>query len=83
MSKKPSFSTARDQRLTKAKYELDKEEQELNTHETIRTTLSIEAPLLFAVKEIALKRKKSGTKPNTVTGIIKEALKEIIARNNP
>ena len=83
MIKKPSFSTAKEKRLIQAKHELDTENQQLSADESIRTTFVAEASLLFAIKEIALKRKKSGIKPDTVTGILKKALKEIVANENP
>lgn len=79
MRKKPSFETSKKQRLLKAKQELQKEEQ-TNADRTVQTTLVVEASLLFSVKEIALKRKQAGTKPDTVTGIIRQALKEIVGK---
>lgn len=78
MSKKPSFETSKKQRLLKAKKELQQEQT--NSDRTVQTTLVVEASLFFAVKEIALKRKQSGTKPDTVTGIIRQALKEIVGK---
>ena len=78
MSKKPNFITTKEQRLLKAQQELQNEEREPTANKMVQTTLIIEAPLLYAVKEIALKRKQAGIKPNTVTGIIKGALRDII-----
>ena len=78
MSKKPVFSTNKQQRLHEAKIELDREETEKVSTKTVQTTLVIEAPLLYAVKEVILKRKKAGIKPDTVTGIIKDALQHIV-----
>ena len=79
MSKKPKFETSKEQRLLKAKQELY-EEGQTNIERTVQTTLIIESSLLFAVKEIALKRKQAGKKPDTVTGIIRQALKEIVGK---
>lgn len=78
MIKKPSFETSKKQRLLKAKKELQQEQT--NSDRTVQTTLVVEASLFFAVKEIALKRKQAGTKPDTVTGIIRQALKEIVGK---
>jgi hypothetical protein len=77
MSKKPDFETARGNRLLRAKHELNAENK---NDKPVKTTLVIESSLLFAVKEIALKRKQAGKKPDTVTSIIREALKEVISK---
>jgi hypothetical protein len=83
MNKKPNFSTSKESRLFEAKKELQQESDNATiSSKIISTTLSIESSLLYAVKEIALKRKISGIKPNTVTGIIKESLKEIVKKEN-
>lgn len=80
MSKKPNFTTTKEQRLLKAKQELQNEDGQPISDRTVQTTLVIKASLLYAVKEIALRRKQIGVKPDTVTGIIKEALKEIVSK---
>jgi len=80
MSKKPSFKTTKEQRLLEAKQELREEAKLFSDEKTVQTTLIIEASLLYAVKEIALNRKRTGTKPDTVTGIIREALKELVEK---
>jgi hypothetical protein len=86
MNKKPSFATTKEKRLLEAQQEL---EQETATEtgknlakKTIQTTLVIEADLHYAIQEIGLKRKRAGIKPHTLTGIIKDALKEIVMKEN-
>jgi len=78
MSKKPSLTTSKETRLKEAKKELDLEDAEASNVETKQTTVILEANLLYAAKEVALKRKKLGIEPNTVTGMIRQALKEIV-----
>ncbi len=78
MSKKPSLTTSKETRLKEAKKELDLEDVETSRVETKQTTVILEANLLYAAKEVALKRKKLGIEPNTVTGMIRQALKEIV-----
>ena len=78
MSKNPKFTKTKEQRLPKAQQELQNEEQKPTTNKMVQTTLVIEAALLYSVKEVALKRKQAGTKPDTVTGIIRDALRNII-----
>lgn len=83
MSKKPDFSiniSNKEKRLLEAKKALEKEE-EIPTERTVQTTLLIEASLRYKVTEIINKRKLLGIKPDTVTGIIKEALKEFVEKN--
>lgn len=83
MSKKPIFSTTKEKRLAEAKQELEKEIKDKDTSEkTVQTTVVLEATLLYAVKEIALKRKQEGVKPDNVTGIIKHALKELVTKES-
>lgn len=78
MSKKPSLTTSKETRLKEAKKELDLEDIETSNVETKQTTVILEADLLYAAKEVALKRKKLGIEPNTVTGMIRQALQEIV-----
>lgn len=80
MSKKPIFSTEKEKKLFHAKRELEMEDRQSDSSKTVQTTLVIEANLLYSVKEIALKRKQAGVKPDTVTGMIRDALKEIVTR---
>jgi len=79
MSKKPNFLTDKEKRLLEAKYELDKEKG-IKEEKTVQTSLVVDANLLYAIKEIALKRKQTDKKPDTVSGIMREALKEILSR---
>lgn len=74
MRKKPSITTSKESRLQEAKRELELENSVLNSTETQRTTFLIESDLLYAAKEVALKRKRAGVKPDTITGMVKEAL---------
>lgn len=82
MSKKrPSLVMDKKQRLTEAKEELSAEveiaavpQQKTVSQSLTRTSLSLEADLLYGVQEMALKRKKNGQKPDTVSGIMREAL---------
>lgn len=78
MSKKPSLTASKGARLKEAKKELDLENTETTNVETKQTTVILDASLLYAAKEVALKRKKLGIEPNTVTGMIRQALKEIV-----
>lgn len=81
MSKKPNFSTAKEKRLFEAKQELENELTETsknNKVETIQTTLILEARLHYDIKKICLERKKAGIKPNTLTGMVKKALQDIV-----
>ena len=81
MSKKPNFKTNLEKRLVKAKEEL-KQEKGIKNVETKQTTIVLEADLLYAAKEVALKRKRLGIEPSTVTGMIREALKEIVEKSS-
>ena len=78
MSKKMNSTTPKKRRLSNTKQEQGDEEQRPTSEKIVQTTLLIEASLLYAVKGIALKRKQAGIKPDTVTGIIKDALTEIV-----
>ena len=78
MSKKPSLTASKGARLKETKKELDLENTETTNVETKQTTVILDASLLYAAKEVALKRKKLGIEPNTVTGMIRQALKEIV-----
>lgn len=78
MSKKPSLSTSKTSRLKEAKKELDLENIAGSNVETKQTTVILEADLLYAAKEVALNRKRSGVEPSTITGMIRQALKEIV-----
>ena len=83
MSKKPDFETNREKRLIQVQKELEEElfENDKNSlKKTIQTTLVVETELHHAIQEIGLRRRRRGIKPYTLTGIIKEALKEIIAK---
>lgn len=78
MSKKPSLTTSKEARLKEARKALDLEDIETSNVETKQTTVILEADLLYAAKEVALKRKRSGIEPNTITGMIRQVLKEIV-----
>lgn len=81
MSKKPSFTINKEQRLLEAKKQLEQEDEQL-TYEgkATQTTLILEESLLYDVKEVLLKRKRTKTKPYTLTGLVREYLKEIVAK---
>ncbi len=78
MSKKPSFSVSKEKRLTTAKKELESEIFNEENAPLKQTTIMLESELLYAVKEVALKRKRAGIEPNTLVGMIRDALKEIV-----
>ncbi len=78
MSRKPSLTVSKEKRLKDAKKELNLEDIDTSNIETKQTTVILEADLLYAVKEVALKRKRAGIEPNTVTGMIRKALKDIV-----
>ena len=78
MNKKPSLTTSKQKRLDKARKELKLENSDAISITTKQTTIILEENLLYAAKEVALKRKRSGIEPNTITGMIREALKEIV-----
>lgn len=78
MSKKPSLTTSKVSRLKEAKKELEIETKVKGNIETKQTTIILEADLLYAAKEVALKRKRAGIEPNTVTGMMRQALQEIV-----
>ena len=80
MSKKPSFSLSKEKRLTTAKKELESEVSNEENTPLKQTTIMLESDLLYAIKEVALKRKRAGIEPNTLVGIIRDALKEIVAK---
>lgn len=78
MIKKPAFTVSKEKRLSKAKKELEREDTSTSHIEKKQTTVILEANLLYAAKEVALKRKKLGIEPNTLTGMIRKALKDIV-----
>jgi hypothetical protein len=81
MRKKPSLTTSKESRLQEAKRELELEDNSpTSTETTQRTTFLIESDLLYSAKEVALKRKRAGIKPDTITGMVKEALQKIVAK---
>lgn len=76
MNSKPTFKTKVKEKVKRAKRELEQEDKPLKMF--VRTTISMDVNLLCAVKQLAIKRKRAGKKPDTVTGIIQEALAKII-----
>lgn len=78
MSKKPSLTISKQKRLTEAKKELKLEGVDTVGPKTKQTTIILEADLLYAAKEVALKRKRAGIEPNTITGMVRKALQEIV-----
>lgn len=77
MSNKPTLTISKEQRLQKAKKELNFEDIVTSNQKT-QTTLVLDSSLLYAVKEIALRRKKAGVEPNTFSGIIRQALLNLV-----
>ncbi|MCP4475006.1 MAG: hypothetical protein GY821_10680 [Gammaproteobacteria bacterium] len=69
--------TAKQERLTAAKKELEQEASNKAVKKK-QITVVIEEELLFKIQEVALNRKKKGVAPHTVTGIVKEAFQEIV-----
>ncbi len=82
MSKKPSLTVSKEKRLKEAKKELELENIDTSNVETKQTTVILEAELLYAAKEVALKRKRAGIEPNTITGMIRKALKDIVDKES-
>lgn len=80
MGKKPSLSTSKDKRLRDAQRELSQESLDKNSSMK-QTTVIIEADLLYAAKEIAIKRKREGIEPSSITGMVREALREIVNKH--
>lgn len=78
MSKKPSLSSLKKKRLKEAEKELEQENSTAGISGTKQTTVVLDAELLYGAKEVALKRKKAGIEPSSVTGMIRKALKEIV-----
>lgn len=79
MGKKPSLTISKENKLETAKREL-LEEIGKTTTELKRTTVILEPDLLYSVKEIGLKRKRAGITPNTLTGIVSEALQDFVSK---
>jgi predicted DNA-binding ribbon-helix-helix protein len=48
----------------------------------IQTSIMLEAELWYAIKEIILKRKCSGSKPDNLNAIVTQALHEIVEKEN-
>ena len=79
MSKKPSLTISKESRLKDAMRELNSEiKKDKPVVNMKQTTVILEADLLYAAKEVALKRKRAGVQPNTITGMIRESLKNIV-----
>ena len=76
MKNKPELSTKKS-RMQKAKQELGVEQ---GVGSTKQTTLVLPEELFFNIKEILLKRKRVGTKPDTLSALIREVLEEIIKK---
>lgn len=73
---KPILRTSKEKRLTDAKNELG---MELDTIGKMRqTTVMLEENLLYTIKEIALQRKKAGTEPSSLAGMIRLSLTDIV-----
>lgn len=75
MSKKPSF----DIRLKKARNEL-KAEIINNADRIERTSITLEAHLLYGLKQLAAKRRYTQKKPDTISGIIREAIIGVVEK---
>lgn len=78
MNKKPTLIVSKEKKLKASKKKFVSETTESGNAETKQTTIILEADLLYAAKEVALKRKRSGVEPNTITGMLRQALKEIV-----
>lgn len=76
MSNKPEFKT----KLKQAQKELAAEDQGSTDEKIVRTSIPLSATLLCNIKQIALKRKMAGIKPDTVTGIVREVLENIVRK---
>jgi hypothetical protein len=60
--------------------EIHSETFERENKKLIRTSVILEADAFYAAKEMALKRKRDGVEPSTLTGILSEALREFIKK---
>lgn len=78
MSKKPSLSLSKSNRLENAKKDLGMDAGNDKPVKLKQTTINIEESLFFAAKEVALKRKREGIEPNTITAMIRDALQKIV-----
>lgn len=76
MSNKPEFKT----KLKQAQKELAAEDQGSIEGKIVRTSIPLSSTLLCNIKQIALKRKMAGIKPDTVTGIVREVLEDIVRK---
>ena len=75
MNSKPEFKT----KIKQAQKELAAEDKDSTTDEKIvRTSIPLSATLLCNIKQVALKRKMAGIKPDTVTGMVREVLENIV-----
>jgi len=75
MNKKPNFDT----KLKKARNELGAEIVD-NTGRIERTSITLEAHLLYELKQLAAKRRYTQKKPDTISGIIREAIIDIVEK---
>jgi hypothetical protein len=82
MSKKPSLSLSKASRLEDAKKDLGMNNGTCKQVKLKQTTINIEENLFYAAKEIALKRKRNGIEPNTISAMIREALQNIVNTEN-
>jgi hypothetical protein len=78
MSKTPDFLTKREKRLSQVEADIQKEYTGYS--KIVQSTFTMEASLLYAVREIAFKRKQLGIQPNTIKDMIIEAFQEIVAK---
>lgn len=72
---KPALRTSKEKRLIEARNELNMERNTVGKMK--QTTVMLEEDLLYTIKEIALQRKKVGIEPNSLVGMIREALSNI------
>lgn len=78
MSKTPDFLTKREKRISQVEADIKKEYR--GPTKIVQSTFTMEASLLYTVREIAFKRKQLGIQPNTIKDMIVEAFKAIVAK---
>lgn len=75
--KKPTLTpSSKEKRLLEAKHELNRENEKVCRMR--QTTLMLDEGLLYSIKEIALQRKKNGIEPSSLSGMIRQALMDIV-----
>jgi hypothetical protein len=81
MSKKPSFDKIKEMKLREARKQLAEEMDNMNGVKTLRTTVLLDAKLLFAIKDLCLTRRKKDRPPYTFKGVLEEGLNAVLEQH--